>query len=98
MVGIFKVLSAILSLGFWAASFVLWYHYAFTRPAVRQPGAGRVYPLDTHGTVVYLTSHEHFLLYFLMAAGVLFFFLAAAFYVFGKRPGRQEAVDTPLTR
>jgi len=90
MVGIFKVVSAILGLGSWTASFVLWYHYAFTRPAVRQPGAGRVYPLDTHGTVVYLTSHEHFLLYFLMVTGVVCFFLTFAFYKFGKRPGRQE--------
>ena len=98
MVEILKVVSAILSLGFWTASFILWYHYAFTRPAVRQPGAGRVYPLDTHGTVVYLTSHEHFLLYSLMVVGVVCFFLTAGFYAVGRRLDRQVPKDGGLTQ
>ena len=93
-----KVASAILSLGFWTASFILWYHYAFSRPAVRQPEAGRVYGLNTHGTVVYLTSHEHFLLYFLMVAGLVCFFLTAAFYGIGKRHSRQLPRGDGLTQ
>jgi hypothetical protein len=61
----------------------------FTRPSKPDPLVGRIYPQHQIGEVFYLTSHEQLLWYFLMAAGVLFFFLAAAFYVFGKRLDRQ---------
>ena len=90
MVGILKVVSAILSLGFWTASFVIGYHYAFTRPSKPDPGAGRIYPQHQIEGVFYLTSHERFLLYFLMVAGVVGFLLTAAFYGFGKRLDRRE--------
>ena len=82
---ILKVESAILSLFFWTASFVLWYQYAFTRRSLRQPEAGRVYPLNTHGITAYLTSDERFILYFLIVMGVVFFLLTASFYLYGKR-------------
>lgn len=50
----------------------LWYHYAFTRSDARQPESGRILPLNTHGSVVYLTAHERFLLYGLMIVGAVF--------------------------
>lgn len=80
-----KLLSEVVGLSSWIASFILWYHYALTRPAIRQPEGGRVYPLNTHGTVVYLTSREHFLLYSLIVVGVVCFLLTAGFYYYGKR-------------
>lgn len=86
----FKRISGVLGLCFWMASCALWYRYALTRPAIRQPGAGRVYSLNTHGTVVYLTSQEHFLLYFLMVTGAVFLFLAVGLHLFGKRLDRQK--------
>ena len=75
-----KQLSAAVALGSWIASFVLWYHYAFTRPSMPRPESGHVHPLNTHGSVVYLTSHECVLLYGLMIAGVVFFLLTAGLY------------------
>jgi len=60
-----------------AASFCyawgLWMHFAFSRPTSPNSLEGRVYPLDTHGTRVYLNAQEHFLLNLLI---VLFIALA----------------------
>jgi hypothetical protein len=80
-----KQLSAILALGSWTASFVLWYHYASTRSRMQQPQLGRTHPLNTHGSVVYLTSHEYALLYGLMGLGIACFVLTLGFYHQGKR-------------
>lgn len=33
--------------------------FVFTRPRAAMPSSGRVYPLNVHGTVVYLTYVEH---------------------------------------
>jgi hypothetical protein len=58
-----KVAGAI-SLAVWViANSVLWYHYAETRPRVRNPTAGHIYPLNTHGSVVYLTLTDCIILY-----------------------------------
>jgi hypothetical protein len=80
-----KQLSAIVALVSWTASFVLWYHYAFTRSDVRQPESGRIYPLNTHGSIVYLTSHERFLLYGLMVVGAVCFLLTAGLHYIANR-------------
>ena len=80
-----KVVSAMLSLGFWTASCILWYHYAFTRPSKPDIAAGRTYAQHQIGEVFYLTSHEHFVWYFLVVSGVLCFLLTAAFYQIGRR-------------
>lgn len=37
----------------------LFWHYAETRPIAAQQQVGRVYPLNIHGRVVYLTRPEH---------------------------------------
>jgi hypothetical protein len=80
-----KQLSAIVALASWILSFVLWYHYALTRPDVRQPESGRIHALNTHGSVVYLTSHECILLYGLMALGIACFLATATLHYWGKR-------------
>ena len=36
----------------------LWYQYAYTRPTFAQPDQGRIYALNTHGFIVYLTKDE----------------------------------------
>lgn len=81
---IWKQLLAAVGLGSWVASFVLWYHYAFTRPAVWRSKRGRIYPLNTHGTYVYLTSHEHFLLYVLIVIGITCSLLVIGIHYFDK--------------
>src|SRR5438477_356850 len=42
-VTILKVVSAVLSLAFWIASCLLWYHYAVTRPSQPDAAVGRIY-------------------------------------------------------
>jgi hypothetical protein len=44
-------------LAVWLAMFYL----GFNRPTVPAPEAGRLYPFNNHGTVVYLTKTEHLL-------------------------------------
>lgn len=66
-----KVAAAI-SLAVWVlANSVLWYHYAQTRPRVRNPTAGHIYPLNTHGSVVYLTLTDWIILYGTLGAGAI---------------------------
>jgi hypothetical protein len=38
------------------------YHYMYTRPENPQIDTGRTYPLNIHGTVVYLDKHENFIM------------------------------------
>ncbi len=51
----------------------IWYQYADSRPRVASLQDGRIYPLNTHGRVVYLTKEEQSRLYFVerMAVGCL---------------------------
>jgi len=61
-----RVLNVIggLSLGAWVlANSVLWYHYAQTRPHEANPATGHTHALNTHGSVVYLTLGDWFVLY-----------------------------------
>jgi hypothetical protein len=55
------------------------------RPRVYQPEEGRVFPLETHGSIVYLTAGEHYFLYGLMGAVIGFMLLAALSYFVGDR-------------
>jgi hypothetical protein len=55
------------------ASAALWTYYDHTRPRVANPVTGRVYSLNTHGSIVYLNQLEHRLVYGLLSiAGVCF--------------------------
>ena len=66
-----KVAAAIF-LGVWVlANSILWYHYAETRPRVRNPAAGHIYPLNTHGSVVYLTLTDCIILYGALGVGAV---------------------------
>jgi hypothetical protein len=49
----------------WVGFLCLWIHYGFTRPTSKQPTQGRLYALNTHGRIAYLTSHEMHNLYVL---------------------------------
>jgi hypothetical protein len=52
-----KVLAP-MALAVWLGFIYLFLQYDATRPTVRQPEQGRVYTLNNHGHVVYLTGHE----------------------------------------
>ncbi len=71
-------------LGLVCAVSYLWYDYAYTWPRVPQPDQGRVYALNTHGLIVYLTKEEQLRLSLLEGAAVIFggcFALTVAFAV-----------------
>lgn len=82
---VLKVISAIVALLFWFLSFFVWKYFDHHRSTIAQPGAGRTYPLSTHGSVVYLTAGEHYFLYGLIGSGAFFFLLAAGFYCLRRR-------------
>ncbi|HUJ32488.1 MAG TPA: hypothetical protein VLY23_14495 [Candidatus Acidoferrum sp.] len=47
-----------LALAVWLFHFCLWYQYAGTCPNRPDASSGRVYPLNTHGSVAYLNKGE----------------------------------------
>ena len=65
--------AAIASLMSFFTGCFLWFQFDYTRPKVPNPLEGRVYPLNTHGSWVYLDAREHWLLNSLM---ILFLILA----------------------
>ncbi|RON15885.1 hypothetical protein BK662_12500 [Pseudomonas frederiksbergensis] len=82
-----KLVMGVLTLGFWLSSFFVWKY--FDSHGLRTPDlqSGKIYPLNTHGSVVYLTLHEHYFLYGLIIASIVFFLLSVVFYFVGsKRP------------
>lgn len=61
MVNFKKIPAIIIAILFFVCLGSLMYlneHYAYTRPEHPQPEIGRIYSLDVHGTVVYLTKRE----------------------------------------
>jgi len=80
---IMKVVSGAFALVFWSSSFVVWIYFASSGPRTYLPEVGRTFPLNSHGSVVYLTFGEHCLLYGLMAAGIALFFLSVVCYFLG---------------
>jgi hypothetical protein len=72
--------AAVLALISWISFFELYIYLDYTRPHNIDVGAGRVYSLNNHGSIAYLTRAEHVFLYaFAYAAGVLVL-LAAVLY------------------
>jgi hypothetical protein len=73
----------------WFTSMQLWTHYGDTRPRIPEPDAGRIYQLNTHGSIAYLTRPEELLLYGLMLIAGISFVAAVCVDVF-KRPFRRK--------
>jgi hypothetical protein len=61
---LFVIGAAMTALGLFAflAGIVLFTQFSSTRPREPRPNEGRVYQLNNHGTVVYLTYDEHALI------------------------------------
>lgn len=78
-----KLVVGVLALGFWFSSFFVWKYFAAHGLRTPDPQSGKIYLLDTHGSVVYLTSHEHYFLYGLIIAGIVLFLLSVVFYFVG---------------
>jgi hypothetical protein len=56
--GVVAGLLACSGLAIWLFHTYVWYDYDRTRPRRADSASGRVYPLNTHGHVVYLTEAE----------------------------------------
>jgi hypothetical protein len=70
----------------------LFVHYDDTRPTLKQPAEGRVYPWSNHGHVVYLTQKEQLQLYILGGiGGGLFVGAVCTSYSAKLRQGRNNA-------
>ncbi len=72
--------------GSWAYS--LWMNYAGTRPKTLDVTVGRTIPLNTHGTVVFLTIEEMHKLHSLEYTTGLSLFSSVLIYVFRKPFGK----------
>lgn len=82
MANALKVIAGILALCFWFSSFAVWEYFDSHEPTDADPRSGRIFPLNTHGSVVYLTADEHRLLYGLIYLGAVFFLLTVvSFYL-----------------
>jgi hypothetical protein len=77
MLKYFKLVTGVSALVCWFSSFVAWHCYANHPAWTYEPSTGRIHELNTHGSVVYLTSGEYHLLYGLMVGGVVFAVLTA---------------------
>jgi hypothetical protein len=76
-----------LGLGLWYFAFFLWHYFNAHGMRTSDSASGRVYPLNTHGSVVYLTWCEHYFLYGLMLVSVVFFLLPLLFIMLRKKDG-----------
>src|SRR5438132_12394395 len=54
------------------------FYYKSDLPSTPQPQLGRIYPLNNHGWITYLTKEESYMRNFLSAMGLLFFILFVA--------------------
>lgn len=82
--------SAVIALGLWLTYMGLWERYARTRPTAADPSVGRVYSLNEHGVIVYLTSAEQHRLHILAWAAAISFLIAVLIGVFIKKSWRRS--------
>jgi hypothetical protein len=80
-----KIIAWVTAFSSFGWSYYLWYQYAFTRPTVAQPHLGRIYSLNTYGSLVYLTKQEHWLLYSLISTAAVCAVLAVCLEYLAKR-------------
>jgi hypothetical protein len=64
------------ALAIWLFHFCLWYQYAATRPSRPDASSGRIYPLNTHGSIAYLNKDEDGRLTALTVSAVGLFLIA----------------------
>jgi len=75
------VASGVAGLYFWFFSIYLWTEYATHDSSVPIPEAGRVYPLENHGSTVYITQAEHDTIYRNTYLGIGLLLLASALFL-----------------
>src|SRR5947208_12380785 len=63
---VLEIVAVVVAAVLWFTYSFLWMYYDSTRPRIPDSGADRIYRLNTHGSIVYLTRGEEFLLNVLM--------------------------------
>ena len=86
---VLEIAAGVVALALWLTSVFLWMHYASTRPHSLDAGSGRIYPLNTHGSVVYLTCRENLFIAALTVGGIIVFAAGVCIDVF-KNPIRRR--------
>lgn len=93
-----KTLFAVLGLGLWVGSGMLYFHYAKTRPEQSDPGTGRIYAYGQAGKDFYLNAGERRLWRCLMAAGVVCLAVMVGSYLYERRlAARPSPLGGPTT-
>jgi hypothetical protein len=77
-----KAIAGILGLCFWFSSGLVWMYFDAHRPTFADPQSGRIYPLNTHGSIVYLTPVENNTLTALTVAGFGLILVATVLHLF----------------
>lgn len=71
----------VVALGFGLAWYVLWIHYDNAKPRSPDAALGRIYSLNTHGSVVYLDRRGHYWIEGLQVLAGLFALSGVIIYV-----------------
>ena len=79
-----KVLFGLLAIGLWFFAAHQWNYYIGHRPATPQTALGFTHPLENHGSTVYLTSADCWILYGAMIGAVISF-IAGTLCAFGEK-------------
>ncbi len=80
-----KILFAVVGLGVWIGSGVLYIHYANTRPGQPDPGTGRIYAYGQAGKDFYLNAAERQRWRCLVAIGVTCLAVMVGSYLYERR-------------
>jgi hypothetical protein len=75
----------------WGCFIELYIYFDYTRPHVLDRAAGRLYALNNHGSIAYLTQKEHFLLYAFEWASLGLFLVAALLQYYKRRASVEES-------
>ncbi len=97
LIGFVRAL-ALLGVLVWLSAIGLFLHYDATRPTLKQPAEGRIYPWSNHGHIVYLTQQEQLRLYVLGGIAAGLFVIAAAMGYFAKLRQRRRQMDAQVYR
>ncbi len=87
-----QVLTIVLAFVAGSGTYSLWMHYAATRSKISDETTGRTIPLNTHGTIVFLTLDERQRLDTLGCAAALLLLSSALIYVFRKPFAQQNTL------
>ena len=82
--------AAALAVALWVCFFELGIYFDHARPHVLDAAAGRVYALNNHGSIAYLTRGENYLLRGLEWGGMGFISVAALFQYLMRRANVPE--------